>query len=119
MQEGYIKMQISGIIVIWSGAIVNIPDGWVICDGNNATPDLRNNFVVGAGDTYAVGAAGGAVNHNHGFTGDGHEHFIESGPNIAAGTDWGIETDTVPATGTTDAGSSLPPYYALAFIMKT
>ena len=119
MQEGFTKMDIPGIIVIWSGSIVNIPTGWVICDGNNGTPDLRNNFVVGAGDTYAVDAAGGSVNHNHAFTGDGHTHELGVGVQLAAGPNFGILTNSANVTGTTDNGSSLPPYYALAFIMKT
>jgi microcystin-dependent protein len=50
----------SGIIGIWSGSVASIPSGWVICNGSNGTPDLRNFFVVGAGDTYAVGATGGS-----------------------------------------------------------
>jgi len=72
-------MSVSGIIAIWSGSIATIPSGWVICDGNNGTPDLRNNFVVGAGDTYAVDANGGAVSHSHPFSGDGHNHLISTG----------------------------------------
>lgn len=43
-----------GIICLWEGAIVDIPAGWQLCDGTNGTPDLRNKFVIGAGDTYAV-----------------------------------------------------------------
>ena len=112
-------MPLSGIIAIWSGSIVSIPTGWVICDGNNGTPDLRNRFVVGAGDTYAVDANGGALEHNHGFTGDGHDHEITVGTGLAAGADSDLTTSEVAATGTTDNESSLPPYYALAFIMKT
>jgi microcystin-dependent protein len=50
----------SGVITLWSGSTGSIPSGWVICDGTNSTPDLRNLFVVGAGDSYAVGATGGA-----------------------------------------------------------
>lgn len=42
------------MIVIWSGAIVDIPAGWVLCDGNNGTPDLRGVFIVGAGGALAV-----------------------------------------------------------------
>lgn len=38
----------SGVIVMWSGPISNIPKGWVLCDGTNGTPDLRDRFVVGA-----------------------------------------------------------------------
>lgn len=49
----------SGAILIWSGSAASIPSGWVICDGLNSTPDLRDRFVTGAGSTYAVGATGG------------------------------------------------------------
>ncbi len=49
-----------GSIVMWSGSIANIPAGWALCDGTNGTPNLQNRFVVGAGDSYAVGATGGA-----------------------------------------------------------
>ena len=79
----------AGVIVMWSGSIVSIPSGWVICDGLNSTPDLRDRFIVGAGSTYAVAATGGASNvtlattqipsHTHSFsanatTGGGGAH---------------------------------------------
>lgn len=48
------------IIWIWSGAVVNIPDGYQLCDGTNGTPDLRNRFIVGAGGAYSVGDTGGS-----------------------------------------------------------
>ena len=48
-----------GGIIMWSGAIVDIPTGWALCNGSNNTPDLRNKFVAGAGDSYAVDATGG------------------------------------------------------------
>ena len=51
----------SGGIIMWSGAIANIPEGWALCDGQNSTPDLRDRFIIGAGDAYAVGATGGAA----------------------------------------------------------
>ena len=51
----------SGIITMWSGSANTIPTGWVLCDGENNTPDLRNRFIVGAGSTYAVGATGGSA----------------------------------------------------------
>lgn len=41
------------IICIWAGAIVDIPAGWSLCDGNGGRPDLRNKFLIGAGDTFA------------------------------------------------------------------
>ena len=32
---------VSGMIILWSGAADAIPTGFVLCDGNNNTPDLR------------------------------------------------------------------------------
>ena len=49
----------AGAIVMWSGSIGSIPSGYYLCDGQNGTPDLRNRFVVGAGNSYAVGNTGG------------------------------------------------------------
>lgn len=49
----------TGGIILWSNTIGSIPSGYVICDGNNGTPDLRDRFVVGSGNTYAVGNGGG------------------------------------------------------------
>lgn len=109
---------IRGHIVLWSKAIALIPKGWQLCDGTNGTPDLRNRFVVGAGSTYAVDDTGGNVNHQHTFTGDGHNHLILGGPNIAFGNDLSMVTSTDPTTGTTGNQDGRPPYYALAYIMK-
>jgi len=49
----------SGSIIMWSGSIGAIPTGYVLCDGTNGTPNLKDSFVVGSGNTYAVGATGG------------------------------------------------------------
>ena len=81
----------SGGIILWSGASNAIPSGWVLCNGSNSTPDLRNRFVVGAGSGYSVGNTGGASSvtlttaqlpaHNHSFSGSGsssHSHDIAS-----------------------------------------
>jgi microcystin-dependent protein len=48
-----------GSIIMWSGAINMIPSGWVLCDGTNGTPDLRDRFIVGAGRNYHVSDTGG------------------------------------------------------------
>ena len=61
----------AGGIIIWSGAANQIPSGWVICDGQSNTPDLRDRFIVGAGNAYSVDATGGSadatlVEHSHG-----------------------------------------------------
>lgn len=109
----------TGTILLWSGSIATIPAGFVLCDGTHSTPDLRDRFIVGAGSTYAVDASGGSVNHNHTFTGDGHTHSIPGGVAILSGFEISSTTSPGNATGTTDNGSTLPPYYALAYIMKT
>lgn len=45
-----------GGIIMWSNyGSRGIPTGWVLCDGRNGTPDLRNKFILGAGDRYLVG----------------------------------------------------------------
>ena len=49
----------AGAIIMWSGSIGSIPTGYVICNGSNGTPDLRDRFVVGSGTSYAVGNTGG------------------------------------------------------------
>lgn len=109
----------SGTILLWSGAIVDIPVGFVLCDGTSGTPDLRDKFIVGAGLTYAVDDTGGNVNHNHPFTGDGHLHTIPADIFIASGAGYANQTSLNAASGTTDNANGLPPYHALAYIMKT
>lgn len=47
------------MIIMWYGKISDIPSGWVICNGTNGTPDLREKFVIGAGKSYKVGKIGG------------------------------------------------------------
>lgn len=37
-----------GVLNLWSGTIATIPSGYVLCNGSNSTPDLRDKFVVGA-----------------------------------------------------------------------
>lgn len=55
-------------IIMWAGAIVDIPAGWALCDGNNGTPNLTDRFVIAAGGSYAVDATGdGSIpSHSHG-----------------------------------------------------
>lgn len=138
----------SGTIVLWSGSVASIPTGWVLCNGSNSTPDLRNRFVVGAGSTYAVNATGGTadaivVAHTHTGTtvssGD-HNHTItlqnqnnQNGTVTGGGTvpqtstttgttnNAGTHTHTftTDSTGSSGTNANLPPYYALCYIMKT
>lgn len=107
----------TGMILAWSGAIVDIPTGWYLCDGNNGTPDLRNRFVIGAGDTYSVDDTGGANTHIHSLIGS-HTHQLGPGAQIATGANWSNITGDPSKKAETSPASSLSPYYSLAFIMK-
>jgi len=107
------------MIVSWSGTIVSIPSGWSLCDGTNGTPDLRDKFVQGAGDSYAVDDTGGVASHKHHFTGNGHVHNTAAGTDFSPGGDKNSQTTSDPATGTTDLTASPPPYYSLAYIQYT
>lgn len=51
----------AGAIIMWSGSIASIPAGWKLCDGTSGTPDLRDRFIVGAGNGYTPGDTGGAA----------------------------------------------------------
>jgi len=112
-----------GMIILWSGSADSIPDGWHLCDGTNGTPDLRDRFVVCAGNNYAVGNKGGSAQHRHTFTTDGHEHYAMNtlSPQPGDGIpywDGTAPTDTATDSGTTEMAPNLPPYYALCYIMK-
>ena len=117
-----------GVIVLWSGAIAEVPPGWGLCNGSQGTPDLRDRFVVGARlDVIGVAKcsltgvptqSGGSVTHTHTFTTDGHLHGTKSGGPFA-GSVGTIDIVKEKDSGTTDGPSTVAvPYFALAFIMK-
>lgn len=158
-----------GVIVAWSGAIVDIPSGWALCNGENDTPDFRDKFIIAAGGSYAVAATGGSSSATTAGTVGGtaltvaqlpvHSHvqqhranasyaYPEGWDGAVNGNDsiWtgdltlgasgyfqtGGSNNRTNFTSTMDAGSGsththtltmnstsiLPPYYALAWIMK-
>ena len=94
-----------GVITLWYGATNTIPSGWRLCDGGGGTPDLRDRFVIGSGNTYGVGSTGGSkdatlVSHSHGasssssFSGNAlgsHSHSLMQSPHQHA-TSWGEAT---------------------------
>ena len=108
-----------GSIVLWQGAIVDIPKNWILCDGANNTPDLRNQMVVGSNGIYAQDETGGETPHNHDFTGDGHDHRVGGGSTFVPTGPFGVPTRTDSIAGTSDNTANLPSYYSLAFIMYT
>jgi len=137
----------TGMISLWYGSIGSVPVGWYLCDGTNGTPDLRDRFVVGAGTTYSVAATGGTadavvVSHTHTATttstDSGHTHTYRTPTTLNAGTGSGsgainadsgnfttqsstaniTSTTTVASAGVSGTNANLPPYYALAYVMK-
>ncbi len=112
-----------GIIVAWPKDITGmpgLPGTWVQCNGQTLSdadsplngrslPDLNNgSFLRGA---LASGGTGGS---------DSHTHDVEVGPsfsgvNVDSGGS-GFALDGNPKT--TSAGSTLPPYYEVVFVMR-
>lgn len=117
----------------------------VVTNGINV-PDLRDKFVVGAGSTYTEGDTGGASTHTHTVSGSvgattlttsqmpSHNHtyttksstngggtnssFWEGSSSAKTGSTGGSESHTHSLESVSvTTNSSLPPYYALSYIM--
>lgn len=121
----------SGGIIVWSGAISAIPTGWVICDGNNSTPNFTDRFVIhadaDAAGTRNVGDTGGAMTHTL-TTAElaSHTHMqrvrdtgLDNACADSSNTTSLKNGQATAATGSGNAHSILNKYHALAFIMKT
>lgn len=124
----------SGAIVMWSGSVNAIPAGWMLCNGSNGTPDLRNRFIVGAGNSYGVGDTGGSETVTLDKTQlPDHTHYMNMNSGAyRAGNNSGelvLSVNTTPGasgglfdvygnTTWNQPHENRPPYYALCFIMK-
>ena len=105
----------SGGILMWYGNIANIPSGWLLCNGTNGTPDLRDRFVVGAGSSYSIGNTGGSntVALSSPMI-PPHSHPVVSASISPAGNHNHPSPDVVsqgnhshPVTGITNSGASI------------
>jgi len=117
---------VTGMIMLWGS--VEPPAGWLICNGQPGTPDLRDRFIVSCGATYLAGDTGGASStaltlnmipdHTHGAVQqDTSSGTVTSGNSFCAlgGTTGGINNaGYTPGTPV----PTLPPYYALYYIQK-
>ena len=140
---------VTGMIILWYGDTSNIPGGFVLCDGQNSTPDLRDRFIIGAGNNFSAGGTGGSNSVTLSEANlPSHRHFVVSnslggqnrtGSNVSAnnqvakGTGAGnlYESYNLASTGgSASAGRSSsvgsgtafdnkPLYHALCYIMKT
>lgn len=90
---GFGTMPVGGIIM-WSGDLVTLPDGWELCDGGTvngvAIPDLRGKFIVGHGTTQNVATSDVAKTYND--IDEGGEHFDQLSVNEMPNHTHGAET---------------------------
>ena len=140
---------VTGMIILWYGDTSNIPGGWVLCNGQNGTPDLRDRFVIGAGNNFNPGDTGGSNSVTLSEANlPSHRHFVVSNAlggqnrtnsNVSAnnqvrkGTGAGnlYESYNLASTGSDAAAGrssavgsgtafdNKPKYHALCYIMKT
>ncbi len=118
----------SGCILIWSGAVDAVPSGWALCDGSNGTPDLRDRFVLCAGAAHAVGSSGGSETvtltveqmpeHKHTLSGLPTSVHAGSSPMVGVQVSSDPRTAESNSSGNSQPHPNMPPYYALAYIMK-
>jgi len=140
----------AGAASIPSGTIVSynpsyggntIPTGWVLCDGNNSTPNLIGMFILGGQPTTSSSTANasgfgnqtpnsvysGNVSHTHGanlgFSGNtgtpyGGAVVVSIGSGASVSTSAHAHTFSGTASGTTSATNSAPACYVLVYIMK-
>lgn len=93
-----------GTIVMWAGLLADIPSGWVLCDGNNGSPNLFGKYLRSVADANTdPGSSGGNNNktlsesnlpsHGHGGSSysDGNHNHI--GPYEKGGADMNYESE--------------------------
>ena len=137
--EGYSPNALvpDGTIIQWFQRTTDTPapKGWAFCDGTNGTPDLRDRFIVGAGNDYTPGDTGGEKEHI--LTIDEmptHRHDLklyflssDTGPYFTYSNNYLTQpnsstirtsTESIQNNGNDQPHENRPPYYALAYIMK-
>lgn len=123
------------LIRLYTGLTADIPSGWQLADGTNGTPDMRDKFIVGAGNLYSQGSTGGSTTivannlpaHTHSYndkdtTYTANTVAVQSGTGttvVQSITAGGGDTSRVTGNNTTTAAAFLPPYYAVAYIINT
>ena len=123
----------SGIICAWSGTVNNVPSGWVLCNGQNNTPNLSGRFILGYGGTYTtLKETGGEETHtlseaempSHSHTArargswgeDGYHNWLIGGGYIH--NDGSTLYNVINDAGSSQPHNNMPPYFVLAYIMK-
>jgi len=116
-----------GAIVMWPDE--SPPEGWAVCDGSNGTPDLRDLFILGAGDTYSSGDTGGEKehqltiaempSHSHGYRRTNRRNSRRGNRNYNTRQNpMSFRNTNTGSTGGDQPHENRPPYYALKYIMR-
>jgi hypothetical protein len=103
---------VKGMIIMWSGSITSIPQGWALCNGANGTPNLINRFIMGLGSD-GDPKTGGSQEHSHNITAP-----VSDVPKTTALGGASFELAGKNHTHNTLNANHLPPFFKLAFIMK-
>jgi len=112
---------VTGMIIMWNSTVASIPSGWVLCDGNNSTPDLRDKFIVGAKQDDS-GTAKTNVTGSLLQTGGSNSTTTSIGNSAGGAYIWTTANQYqlgVQKIDHTHTADIVPPFYALCFIMKT
>ncbi len=118
-----------GTIVMWYGE--TIPDGWLLCDGTNGTPNLIGRFPLGAiegNEKYALGKSGGEETHTLTVAEmPSHSHEINRTFSGGGGGSGGGDINTsgsgnkpfsILETGGSQPHNNMPPFSTVVFIMR-
>lgn len=119
----------SGVIWPWyHTAEQAVPDGWVLCDGQNGTFDLRGRFLLGASDDHPMGETGGEEEvtltveqmpeHLHGLSMDSVKITNTGTFSIPSISNLNREPKSTQTSGSSQPHPNMPPYFALDYIMK-
>ena len=115
----------TGMIMMWNGSTA--PTGWALCDGLNGTPNLQEKFIRGSSLLVPIGSTGGDTSvtlglsnlpdHTHGGVGLSNVSSNNSSGGYSYAATSGVTTG-VTGLVTTTPFNILPPFYALAYIIK-
>jgi hypothetical protein len=117
-KSGVGKVAKPGMIAYWDGDVVDIPPGWLLCDGEDEdelTLDFRGKHIKIADTLEQIGDEGGSNTHthaaqSHSHTGNGsHSHSVSLAAAVSAfqkdGSGQNVSENGHTHSGTTDGST--------------
>lgn len=132
-----------GIIGLWFNTLASIPRGWVLCDGQNGTVDMRSRHLKICNSTSEIGNTGGSNTHTHASQththtatgththsgsvsahvgsnnnpyGSGNHYMTTTAPNHTLSATDSATAVYADASTTADSSSNEPPYTTALYI---